>query len=185
MNRHSSNLAFFGVDDKYYNEYSEGNANVMENIITHIGRKLLNDRIAELASQKPALTEDIANARENGGTEENEELEMALDAVERVNHEITKYENILSTYRLVDIPEPGEYEKVVFGVKVKLLNLNANTEHTYQLLGEFESDPKNGIISVNSPLGKELMHLYEGDVAEIERGNNEYIEYEILRIFVD
>ena len=185
-------MAFFNLEDKYNKDFPEQpgehsgrEVQVADNIITEYGRKILGQKIRLLVDKKPSLAEDVAVARDNGGMEENEELDMALNAVERVEHEIKKYEAILATYRLVEIPEVGEYEKVRVGCKVELLNLNTEKTMTYQILGEIESDPANGIISHKSPLGSELIGLYQGDIAEIERSANDYIEYEILRIFVD
>ncbi|MBO7093413.1 MAG: GreA/GreB family elongation factor, partial [Spirochaetia bacterium] len=47
--------------------------------------------------------------------------------------------------------------KVSFGTKVTMLNLDTDKNVVYTILGPWESDPEKNIISYKAPLGLELM----------------------------
>ena len=69
----------------------------------------------------------------------------------------------------VIIDEEGvSNEHVHVGCKVKILNLNNNTEATYKIVGSNESNPAKGRISDESPVGMALMGHSIGDVVEVE-----------------
>jgi transcription elongation GreA/GreB family factor len=54
-------------------------------------------------------------------------------------------------------------DTVSFGTKVILKNLETGGEELYSLLGPWESDPVNNVISYRSPLGVELLNHRVGD----------------------
>lgn len=179
-----NNIAFFGTTDKYNHKNNNDNedANVSGDIITEDGRRKVLDRLREMSKQKPLIAKEIQTAKENGGIEENEEFTMALDKLSRLEYDMSILQNVAQNYHIISIPSAGEYNEVKIGMSVTILNLDTDREVTYQILGEYESDPKNGIISHKSPLGKELIGCKVGDYVDLERGND-FIEYEVLRIF--
>ncbi|MBI5599284.1 MAG: transcription elongation factor GreA [Deltaproteobacteria bacterium] len=67
--------------------------------------------------------------------------------------------NSLSSLKLESIPK----DTVAFGSKVRLEDLKTGGEVTYELVTPEEVDPKNGRISVSSPIGRALLHKYVGD----------------------
>lgn len=180
-------LTGFNIDnsDKYTNNNnSEQDYNKIMDLLTENGRSDLLKRISDLQKKKPEISERISSARDNGGVEENEELHMSLDELQRVDMEISRLQDILDKSSILSLPSVGEYDKVKPGMTVELENFNIDKIVTYTILGEYESDPGKGSISYKSPLGRELLGLGIGDVVELERGND-IIEYEILRIFVE
>jgi len=58
-------------------------------------------------------------------------------------------------------------DKVQFGVKVKLLNLDTEEVITYRIVGPYEADPANGSISVYSPLARSLIGKEIGDEVQV------------------
>lgn len=179
-----NNIAFFGTTDKYNHKNNNDNedANVSGDIITEAGRRKVLERIQDLLKQKPLIAKEISAAKENGGIEENEEFSMALDKLSRLEYDISILQNVAQNYQIISIPSSGEYDTVKVGLSVTILNTDTEKEATYQILGEYESDPRNGVISIKSPLGKELLGCKVGDYVDLERGND-FIEYEVLRIF--
>lgn len=178
-----SSLAFFEVIDKYNtNNNNNEELSVSVDIITEDGRNRVLEQIRVLAKQKPMIAKEISDAKENGGVEENEEFAMALDKLARLEYDISILHSVAQNYHLVKVPSSGEYDVAKIGMSVTILNTDTDREVTYQILGEYESDPSNGIISHKSPLGKELLGCKVGDYVDLERGND-FIEYEILRIF--
>lgn len=168
--------------DKYTNNEREQEYNSNMDIITEQGRIDVLKRISELRKRKPDISERISAARDQGGLEENEELHMALEEMQRVDYDINRLNGILEKCVEINIPPAGEYEIAKPGMWVEIENLETERVVTYQLLGEVESDPSKGILSIQSPLGRELLNSKVGDVAEIERGAD-IIEWEVLRIF--
>lgn len=169
--------------DKYTHNDNERDYNNTMDLITDQGRLEVLKKISELQKRKPKISEQIAAARENGGLDENEELHMALEEMQRVEVEMHRLQTIVDKSSVLDIPPSGEYNTVRPGMTVELENFNIDKVVTYTILGEFESDPGQGSISFKSPLGRELLGLTVGEVAELIRGDD-VIEYEVLRIFV-
>lgn len=177
-------LLSFKIDnnDKYTSNLPEQeNTNTMD-MITEQGRKELRDKINALIKQKPVVAERISAARDQGGLEENEELHMALEEMQRLDVEIQRLNSIAESSTIITSKPKGEYDKVEIGMYVELENLNNERKMTYQLLGEVESNPSLGIISYKSPLGREILGLNVGEIAELIRGDD-VVEYEILRVY--
>jgi transcription elongation factor GreA len=178
-------LTGFNIDksDKYTNNRERDYDNTMD-LITDKGRVEVLKKISELQKRKPFISDQIAAARENGGVDENEELHMALEEMQRIEVEMGRLQTIVDKSATLNIPAVGEYDAIRPGMTVELENFNIDKIVTYTILGEYESDPGKGSISYKSPLGKELLGLRVGDAVELERGND-IIEYEVLRIFVE
>lgn len=168
--------------DKYTNNEREQEYSSNMDIITEQGRIDVLKKISELRKRKPEISQRIADARDQGGLEENEELHMALEDMQRIDYDINRLNGILEKCVEINIPPAGDYEIAKPGMWVEVENLDTERVVTYQLLGEVESDPGKGILSVQSPLGRELLNSRVGDIAEIERGSD-IIEWEVLRIF--
>jgi len=79
--------------------------------------------------------------------------------------------------------ENQDCDRVVFGVKVRLVNMDSGDEVVYRLVGPDESDVQKGNISVKSPLGRALIGKYEGDDVKVSTPAG-LRNYEILEIFV-
>lgn len=181
-----NNLVSFKVDtsDKYTDDNNNNMlGDIVIDFITSKGRNIITGKIQKLLAQKPEIIERIKDSRERGNLEENEELHMALEDMQRLEMEVAKLNRILEKATPIAPLRPGSYQKVTLGMSVVLLNYDTDKEVTYTILGEVESDPREGIISYKSPLGRELIGSRIGDCIEIERAKD-YIEYEILDIFV-
>ena len=75
-------------------------------------------------------------------------------------------------------------EKVVFGAKVKMMDLDTEDEVTYQIVGVDEADVKNGYISILSPIARGLIGKKVGDIATVASPRGEK-EYEILELIFE
>ena len=64
--------------------------------------------------------------------------------------------------------------RVSFGNTVFLHNKESGQEEEYTILGPWESDPDNKIISYMSPLGNALMNAKEGDDLNFEINEQNY-----------
>lgn len=177
-------LTAFNIDnsDKYAERNNRDDNHNMD-VITQQGRDNLIKKISLLQKQKPEISERISEARLQGGLDENEELHMALEDMQRIDMEVARLTAMLDNVRILDELPVGPRDKVTPGVTVKLENTETERVVEFTILGEFESDPGNGIISYKSPLGAELLNQSVGDCVELDRPSG-YIEYEILEIYV-
>ena len=179
-----SNITHFNIEDsdKYAND-KRGNTMNTSNFMTESTRDMILKQIDDLENQKPAISDQIGSARLQGGLEENEELIMALEAMQWVDMEIHRHKEKLVDVQLIQPLSPGTRSVVSIGTTVTILNVDTDKESTYTIFGEHDSDPANGIISMKSPLGQELIGRSVGDEVEITAGNKS-IEYEIIKIVV-
>jgi transcription elongation factor GreA len=65
-----------------------------------------------------------------------------------------------------DLPILGD--KITIGTEVKLLDLDKDEELSYKILGDEESDFKNGILSFNAPLVRGLLQKEPGDEVTVK-----------------
>jgi len=148
---------------------------------TEEGLKKLQDELHELESvQRPAISKQIAEARDKGDLSENAEYDAAKEAQGLFELKIAKLKEIISNARIIDEGQMDN-EKVLILSRVRLKNLSMNKEFNYTLVAENEANLKEGKISVDSPIGKGLLGKKVGEVAEIEVPNG-IMKFEVLEI---
>ena len=140
---------------------------------TEEGLKKLKDELDELTKvQRPAITKEIADARDKGDLSENAEYHAAKEAQGHLEYKIAKLKEVVSNARIVDESQM-DTSKVLILSTVKIVNVETDAEMTYQLVAENEADLKARKISVDSPIGKGLLGKKKGDVAKINVPNDE------------
>ena len=77
------------------------------------------------------------------------------------------------------IRTPGN--KVAFGAKVKLSNIDTEEESVYRLVGADEANLDQGSISITSPLARALIGREVGDEVKVRMPAGERI-FEILEV---
>lgn len=122
----------------------------------------------------------IAHARELGDLKENAEYHAAKEKQSQVEGRIAQLQGIIATSKVIDV-STIKSNKIVFGATVTIQNSDTSEEVTYTIVGESESNMKEGKVSYSSPLGKALIGKEEGDnvIVRAPKGN---IEYEVLSI---
>ncbi len=123
----------------------------------------------------------IEEARAHGDLSENAEYHAAKERQGQIEGRIQYLQSKLATCEVIDCATQS-CERVVFGVKVRLENIDTGEEVVYQIVGPDESDIKEGRISVTSPLGKALIGKEEGDEVVFQSPSGTK-NYEILEIF--
>ncbi|HIA06605.1 MAG TPA: transcription elongation factor GreA [Flavobacteriales bacterium] len=138
---------------------------------TEEGLKKLNDELDELTKvQRPAITKEIADARDKGDLSENAEYHAAKEAQGHLESKISKLNEIISNARIIDESQM-DTSKVLILSTVKLMNVETGTEMTYQVVAENEADLKARKISVESPIGRGLLGKKKNEIARIEVPN--------------
>ena len=151
------------------------------NYYTPEGLQKLKDELYHLKTvQRPAISEQIAEARDKGDLSENAEYDAAKEAQGILEMKIAKMEQIIANARLVD-ESHIDNSKVFILSKVKIKSQTNGLEIEYTLVAENEAGIKLRKISVESPMGKGLLGKKVGDVAEIQTPAG-IMNFEILEI---
>ncbi len=149
-----------------------------ESPITQEGLEKIKTELDHLIKvEREGLKTTIAEARELGDLKENAEYHAAKEKQSHVEGRIMQLQSIVGSAQVVDVSKI-QSSVIVFGATVTLTDLDKDTTHTYQIVGDSESDISKGKISFNSPLGKALIGKEEGDVITVKAPKGD-IEYEI------
>ena len=136
---------------------------------TEAGLKKLKDELKELETvQRPAISQQIAEARDKGDLSENAEYDAAKEAQGLLEMKIAKLKEVVSNARIVDESEMDTSRALILS-KVKIKNLNNNAEMEYQIVAENEANLKEKKISIDSPIGRGLLGKSVGDIANVLR----------------
>ncbi|MCH9705550.1 MAG: transcription elongation factor GreA [Proteobacteria bacterium] len=149
--------------------------------ITQEGHTQLSAELDNLKSvERPAIIEAIAAARAHGDLKENAEYHSAKEKQGFIEARIKLLDSLLSSADIIDPATIGADGRCIFGSYVKLKNEDDKIVN-YRLVGEFESDVENGLLSSTSPIGRALIGKYADDNIAIETPGGTK-EYEILEI---
>ncbi len=121
--------------------------------LTSAGKADLEQELADLIAQRPAIAERIATARAFGDLSENQEYTDARAEQKTVENRIIEIQEILKNAAIIKAPKQGD--KISIGASV-VIDMGGK-EFSYTLVGPVEANPLEGKISHESPLGKELM----------------------------
>jgi transcription elongation factor GreA len=136
------------------------------------------DRLIKI--ERPKNIQEIAEARAHGDLSENAEYHAAKERQSFIEGRIKELQAKLSMADVID-PSKINQSRVAFGATVKVLDIEADNEYEFTLVGAEEADVKKGKISINSPVGRALLGKEVGDIA-IVKAPSRTIEYEILEI---
>jgi transcription elongation factor GreA len=138
------------------------------NYYTEEGLKKLKDDLHNMKTvQRPAISQQIAEARDKGDLSENAEYDAAKEAQGLLELKISKLEEVISNARLIDESQLDS-SKVLILSKVKIKHTGNGMVMEYTLVAENEANLKDKKISVDSPIGKGLLGKKVGDVADIQ-----------------
>ena len=147
--------------------------------MTKAGELALREELQRLKQiERPRIVSAIAEAREHGDLKENAEYHAAREQQGFCEGRIKDIGAKLSHAQIIDVTQIENTGKVIFGVTVKLINLENDQPVTYQIVGEDEADVKNGKISVTSPIARGLIGKEEGDEVSVTTPGG-VVEYEI------
>jgi transcription elongation factor GreA len=133
--------------------------------------------------QMPIIEKRIAAARAEGDLSENAEYHGARESQGMLQAKINMIRDKLARADIIDMATMPK-DQVVFGVTVKVKDLDFGDEEEFTLVGAGEEDYDVGKILVTSPLAQGLLGKKVGDKAEIEvpGGTN---HFEILDLRFD
>jgi transcription elongation factor GreB len=152
----------------------------MPNYLTPQGAKQLADELTRLMSvERPKVVREVAEAAAQGDRSENAEYIYGKKRLREIDRRVRFLTKRLEAAVVVRPEELGG-DVIRFGATVCVRDEEGN-EKTYALVGPDESDPSNGKLSFQSPLGQALMKRKVGDVVTVKRPAGE-IELEIVTL---
>ena len=150
--------------------------------LTKIGYNKIKEQLQFLKSkERPRISNAISEARAHGDLKENAEYHAAKEEQALIENKISEIENALSMCQIIEVSEIPYSGKVVFGSTVKLLDLVNDRELIYKIVGNLESDPSNGHISIDTPIAKALIGKNESEVVEVVTPSGK-MELEIILV---
>jgi len=135
--------------------------------ITVTGYAKLVDELRHLKNvERPAIIQAISEARELGDLSENAEYHAARERQSFIEGRVIELEDKMARADIIDITKLSG-KTIKFGAKVTLIDEDTEETTTYQIVGEYEADLKQGLISIISPLARALIGKTEGDYIEV------------------
>jgi transcription elongation factor GreA len=133
----------------------------------HVLAKLEN----ELKALKQALLVDIPReigaAASQGDLSENAEYEQALAKRDMYQNKVVTMEKRIAEVASLDLNRLPK-DKVAYGTRVTLLDLDSDKEVTYKLVLPEELADDTDHLSISSPIGMALVGLAEGAEVKIK-----------------
>lgn len=150
--------------------------------------KLTPERYEELQKELTYLktdrdkevTEMIKVARGYGDLSENSEYDDAKNEQAKLYARIAEVEDILSNAVVINAGA-ADADHIGLGCTFTVLDVEADEEMTFELVGSQEADPLNGRVSDDAPFGIALVGTKVGDIVEVEAPVGS-ISYKVLKI---
>ena len=149
--------------------------------ITPAGYLKLQEELDRLLKvDRPKNIKNISEARAHGDLSENAEYHAAKEQQSFLEGRI---QDLKTKLALADVIDPAKISqnKIAFGAKVKVMDLDTDEKKTFRLVGPDEADVKSGRISISSPVGKALLNKGIGDIVNV-KAPAKTMEFEILEI---
>lgn len=148
------------------------------NYVTKEGLGKLKQELEYLKKEKmPEIIERISRAKELGDLSENAEYQDAKDEQGFVAGRIAELERLINKSEVIE--QNGNKEIVNIGCTIKVKC--AGIQREYRIVGSNESDPGNGLISNESPIGRAFLGRKKGEKVMVAIPKGE-MECEILEI---
>ena len=137
--------------------------------ITPDGFRKLQEELNRLISEeRPRIIKMIEHARSLGDLSENAEYETAKDRQGFIEARIQELKSKVARAEVIDPEKLPRKDRVMFGVRVRLEDIETGNTVTYRLVGPDESEPERGLISVASPIGRALLGKRVDDEARVQ-----------------
>jgi transcription elongation factor GreA len=141
--------------------------------ISRKGYQKMLQEVEELRKRKPMLAQEIKEAMEKGDLKENAEYHAAKEELTHVQRRIAELENRMGSARLLEDQANIPSDKVYIGATVVVKD-DKGVEATYTLVDAAEANPREGLISVTSPIGQSLMGNPVNTTVKVAIGKDSY-----------
>ena len=150
--------------------------------ITKDGEVSIKEELSNLKFvERPQISQAIAEARAHGDLKENAEYHAAKELQGLIEAKINEIEMVLANAQVIDVKEIPETGRVIFGSTIKLYDIDQDNEVIYKIVGNLESQPEKGHISIDTPIAKGLVGKFIDDEIKINTPSGD-VHYEILEV---
>ena len=140
--------------------------------------KELEDRRLNI---RPAIMEEVKRTRAFGDLSENYEYKTAKDAQRKNDSRMRYLENMIKTAKIID-EDKGRPGGAKLYDRVTLWLPEDEEEMVIQVVSTVRTDPSQGRISLESPLGKAVLGARVGDVLTIRVSESYAYDAEVRAI---
>jgi len=141
--------------------------------------QLKEDLVFLQTVREKEVAQQIKEARSFGDLTENSEYDEAKTEQGKLYAKIAEIKNLIENAEIVTASKKTDI--IGIGSNVTVLDIDMQTEDTYEIVGSQEADPILGRISDDSPFGRALMDRKQGDTIEYEAPAG-VLKFEILKI---
>ena len=149
--------------------------------VTEEGLQKLQAELDQLKNvERPAISRQIAEARDKGDLSENAEYDAAKEAQGLLEMKIAKIEDLVANSRILD-ESKIDVSKVQILNRVTIKNTKTSASMVYLLVAESEANLKEGKLSIGTPIAQALLGKKVGDTVTVQvpSGN---VTFEIMEI---
>lgn len=134
--------------------------------LTAEGHASIVEELEALKAQRPHIAKELEHARADKDFRENAPLDAARQQQAYLEGRIRELEAVLRHAEIVDNARPAHHAART-GSTVTLRNLASGQVHRYTLVAPAEVNPREGKISVASPVGQAILDREVGDDVEV------------------
>lgn len=154
-------------------------AEMQRTLVTREGLEKMQKELDELRSTKRAeIAQRLKAAIAMGDLSENSEYDEAKNAQAFLEGRILQLEQQIRTAQVI---EKSAKDRVDVGSTVVIKDMEEHLQEKVTIVGSTESNPFEGRISNESPVGRALMGAKAGDTVEAEAPNG-VLKYKVIRI---
>ncbi len=150
--------------------------------LTPNGLEELKKELEKLVNEdKPKIIEQIKEARAQGDLSENADYDAARDEQARVEMRINELEKIIQNAVIIKKSDKNKFGSN-FGKKVVVVFDDSGVEEVFEIVGSLETNPLEGKISNESPLGMAILNKEEGDEVILKTETENEHKIKIIKI---
>jgi transcription elongation factor GreA len=129
--------------------------------------KLRQERDILVNEKRPALADRLRHAIQQGDLSENADYQTAKEEQAFLEGRIQQVERMLLDAVIIQ-ENQGPQDKVGLGCRVTVVEDEEDYPEVFVIVGPAESDPANGRISYESPMGRALMDRQVGERVTVQ-----------------
>lgn len=154
-------------------------AEMQKTLITKEGLEKMQKELEDLRTTKRAeVAQRLKEAIAMGDLSENSEYDEAKNAQAFLEGRIVQLEQQIRTAQII---VKGKKNRIVVGSTVTIEDMEEYVKETVTIVGSAESNPFEGRISNESPVGRALVGAKAGDIVEADAPNS-VIKYKVISI---
>ncbi len=131
-------------------------------LFTKDGFEKLKEEQAKLLVKRPTAVNNLQRARELGDLSENGAYKAARAELSQLDSRLRHLNRLITQAKIIEAVNAA-----TVGIGTRVGVKEGEKEATYSIVGGYESNPAEGKISINSPIGRMLLGRKVGDTVEI------------------